>query len=351
MNYLQNDFRRTAQCLWRRGKPDRVPLWELWVDPAVQGAYLGRPVRSIEDTAEFWIRAGYDYVPVSAGLLQVAGVLSGDATQRKKHTYSRYSEDPQEMTWAAEGKGVITSHAEFDAFPWPAADDLSLALVERMARLLPPQMKVICVTGKIYTSVWMLMGYEGMVFALKEQPDLVTRMFDRVGRIQVEVSKRAAQLDSVGALWMSDDIAYGTGMLVHPDILRQHLFPWYRELGAYLRQRGKPFVYHSDGRLWEVLPDLLDCGFNGLHPIEPKAMDSRELRRKAGDRLCLLGNIELDTLSRGTPAQVRELVRRNIAELAGDGGYCPGSSNSVTNYVPIQNYRAMIDAIKEFGGW
>jgi len=351
MTYQDNDFRRVEHCLYRRGKPDRVPLWELWIDPAVQGAFLGREIRSDEDVAEFWVSAGYDHVPVSAGLLQVGGVLSGDATKRKKHTYSSYTDEAQEIPWAAEGEGVITSREAFDAFEWPALEDLELSHIEAMGRLLPEQMKVICVTGKIYTSVWMLMGYEGLVYALREQPDLIDRMFEKVGYLQTEVSKRAARLDCVGALWMSDDIAYGQGMLVNPEIYRKHLFPWYKELGAYTAEVGKPFIYHSDGTLWEVFDDLLGCGFNGIHPIEPKAMEIREVQKAIGDKICLLGNIELDTLSRGTPDQVRELVRRNIEDLTEDGGYCPGSSNSVTNWVPIENYRAMLDATKEFGGW
>jgi uroporphyrinogen decarboxylase len=351
MSFTDNDFRRVAHCLFRRGRPDRVPLWELWVDPAVQGAFLGKEVRCAEDVADFWVTAGYDFVPVSAGILQVGGVLSGKATKRKRHTYSIYTQEEREITWAAEGQGVITSREAFEAFQWPGIDDLDLSHVEAMGRLLPKQMKVICVTGKIYTSVWMLMGYEGMVYALREQPDLVERMFERIGRLQMEVSKRAARLDCVGALWMSDDIAYGQGLLVNPAIYRKHVFPWYKELGAYLAKLGKPFIYHSDGTLWQVFDDLLDCGFNGLHPIEPKAMDIREVKKAIGDRVCLLGSIELDRLSRGTPKEVRELVRRNIKNLAYDGGYCPGSSNSVTCYVPIENYRAMVDATKEFGGW
>jgi uroporphyrinogen decarboxylase len=351
MNYLDNDFRRIEHCLLLTGKPDRVPLWELWVDPAVQGAFIGREIQSAADVAEFWISAGYDHIPVSAGMIAVGGVGSGDATQIAQHTYSVYSDEAQDMKWAAEHEGVITSHEELDAYAWPSVDDLDLSHLEEIGQCLPDHMKIICVTGKIYTSVWMLMGYETMVFALREQPDLVARMFEKVGPLQIEISKRAAQLDCVGAVWMSDDIAYTESLLVRPEVLREHLFPWYRELGSFMAELGKPYIYHSDGRLWEVLPDILDCGFNALHPIEPKAMDSRELKKAIGDRLCLLGNIELDTLSRGTPEQVRELVRRNIEDLASDGGYCPGSSNSVTNYVPLENYKAMIEATREFGGW
>jgi len=343
----RNDFARARQILFLEGKPDRLPLWELYVDPQVQAAYLGHDIRGPEEEAEFWVTAGYDFVPVSAGLVRVGGVFSGEATQTAYHSYSVYTGEPQAMNWAAEGRGVITTQEEFEAFPWPTVEDLDLSHLSELAQFLPPEMKIIGVTGKIYTAVWMLMGYQTFAFALRENPDLVARLFDRVGELQLAVSQRAADLPEVGALWMSDDIAYSEGLLVHPDYLRKYLFPWYKELGAYLRARDKAFIYHSDGKLWEVLDDLLDCGFNALHPIEPKAMDIRELKAKVGGRLCLLGNIEVDRLARGTPEEIQEMVRANIRDVGYDGGYGIGSSNSVTYYVPLENYQAMLEAAFE----
>jgi uroporphyrinogen decarboxylase len=343
-----NDFQRVQTALLLRGKPDRVPLWELHVDEEVKRAFLGRDIRGPADEVAFWVEAGYDYVPLSAGLLAVAGVLSGEATLRHSDDYSLYSGE-REVTWAAEGEGVITAWEQFERFPWPDADEIDLTHLEAVAALLPEDMRIIAIIGKIFTATWMLMGFEGFGYACAYQPDLVAAMFQRVGGIQYRVCQRCLEIPRVAALWMSDDIAYGQGMMVNPRILREHLFPWYARLGAELNSAGVPFIYHSDGDLWPVIDDLLACGFNALHPIEPKAMDSRAVKAKLGDRLCLLGNIELDRLARGTPDEVQEMVRRNIDDLAYDGGYCVGSSNSVTYYVPLTNYVAMIEAGRRYG--
>ena len=330
------------------GKPDRVPLWELHVDEEVKRAFLGREIAGPADEVAFWVEAGYDYVPLSAGLLAVAGVLSGEATVLHRGDYSLYSGE-KEVTWAAEGEGVITTWEQFERFPWPSAEEVDLSHLEAVAALLPAEMRIIAIIGKIFTATWMLMGFAGFGYACAYQPDLVAAMFQRIGEIQYRVCRRCLGIPRVAALWMSDDIAYGQGMMVNPRLLREHLFPWYAKLGRELNAAGVPFIYHSDGDLWPVMDDLLACGFNALHPIEPKAMDSRELKAKLGERLCLLGNIELDRLSRGTPGEVREMVRRNIADLAYDGGYCVGSSNSVTYYVPLANYVAMLDAGRRYG--
>lgn len=338
-----NDFTRVRQSLLLEGKPDRVPPWELEVDIEVKEAFLGKPIRTEADEVSFWVQAGYDYVPIAAGLLKVGGVLSGEATRVKEHGYSVYGDTQREVTWAAEGEGVIRSRAELEVFPWPDKADLSLDHVERIVAAVPERMGVIVVIGKIFTPTWMLMGFEGFAEACAFEPDLVAELFARVGELQFDCCVRAMNTPGVCGLWMSDDIAYGQGMMVNPAILREHVFPWYRKLGELMREAGMPYIYHSDGNLWPVMDDIIGCHFNALHPIEPKAMDSRELKAKLGDRLCLLGNIELDRLSRGTPDEIRAMTRRNIADLGAEGGYCAGSSNSVTYYVPLENYLAMLE--------
>jgi uroporphyrinogen decarboxylase len=81
-------------------------------------------------------------------------------------------------------------------------------------------------------------------------------------------------------------------------------------------------------------------------------MDFVQLKRKYAGRLCLMGNINLDsTLCLGTPDDVVEEVKVRLRTVGPGGGYCCGSSNSIPEYVPLENYRAMIGAIQEFGGY
>jgi uroporphyrinogen decarboxylase len=92
---------------------------------------------------------------------------------------------------------------------------------------------------------------------------------------------------------------------------------------------------------------IVNCGVDALHPIEPKAMNIADVKQRYGDKLCLIGNIDVDLLSRGTVKEIKENVYKNI-ELAGyNGGYCVGSGNSIPEYVKLENYIAMIETVKE----
>ncbi|NOZ21210.1 MAG: nucleoside 2-deoxyribosyltransferase [Planctomycetes bacterium] len=339
------DFERVRAALDCQ-EPDRVPLCELKIDQMVKDAFMGKPVRTAAEDVEFWATAGYDYVRLRGRYdFQYA------AAKAKAGDYNVYKEE-ETRRWAPEHAGVITNDEEFERFDWPTVESVDFSNVEEVSRNLWDGMKVITGCTGIFESIWMLMGFETFSMALVENPELVARMFDRLGRLHLDIFRAAADIENVGAMWYTDDIAYTEGLMVSPKLLREHVFPWMRKMKQVCDEKNLPLLFHSDGDLAQVMDDLIDIGINGLQPIEPKAMNIAELKRKIGDRVCLIGNLDLGyTLTRGTPEEVRDEVRQRIHDCGPGGGYMVGSSNTVTNYVPIQNFKAMIDATFEFGAY
>ena len=140
-------------------------------------------------------------------------------------------------------------------------------------------MGLISGVGGIFTRTWNLLGYENFCMALYDNPEIVEAIFKRVGEIQCEVLRRVVKMDRVFAIWYGDDLGYTEGLLASPEVLRKHLFPWMEELAHIAHQAGMPFILHSDGKTEDVIPDLIALGLNALQPIEPKAMDIREIKK------------------------------------------------------------------------
>ena len=346
---ISPNFERFRTVLLRSGEPDYVPLGDISVHPLLKAAILGRSIRDLQDEVAFWGAAGYDYVPLEQGL-QLTDVIRRDSMREIEARYALDSPETQRRSWATEGRGLITSRVELEAFRWPDPDRLDYSAFERIASLLPPGVKVNAILGKIFTCVWWLMGLEGMSLALADDPGLVADLCRRVGEFQFRVFQNMLRFDCVGAVWHADDIAFSTQLLVNPRLLRAHVFPWYAEMNRLAHAKGRLAVYHSDGALQEVLEDIVQCGFDGLNPIEPKAMDINAVKREFGSRLSIIGNIDLGyTLTRGTPEEVRAEVRQRIHDLAPGGGYAVASSNSVPEYVPLANFTAMRQATFEYG--
>lgn len=346
---IEPNFERLRTVLLRSGEPDYVPLGDIGIHPLLKQGVLGRPVRTLAEEVAFWSTAGYDHVPIEQGL-QLTDLIKRESMREVQAAYAVESSEMQARSWATEGTGLVTTRAALASLRWPDPDALDYRAFERIGPLLPPKVKVIAVLGKIFTCVWWLMGMEGMSLALADDPDLVAELFERVGRFQWRVFEHMLRFDCVGAVWHADDIAFATQLMVSPRLLRAHLFPWYREMNRVAHARGRLTVYHSDGALQQVMEDIIGCGFDGLNPIEPKAMDITTVKREYGSRISILGNIDLGyTLTRGTPQEVREEVRQRIHDLAPGGGYAVASSNSVPEYVPLANFNAMREATFQYG--
>ncbi len=345
---LKPDFERYLTTLHCE-EPDRVPLGEWHVDAQPMEAYLGRPVKSLDDQIEFWHQAGFDFMTTSSGILEPVRAPEG-MTSGSEVVQSQYG--TREREWAQEHEGLITNWQQFEEYPWPTADDFDLSKWGYLDTALPSGMKAVFLLGKIYTSVWMFMGAEVFFRALDNEPEFVQALFDKVGQLQLETFLRVVEHPCVGAVLNPDDIAHNTGLLVHPRHLRKYLWPWYRKMADVCQDKGIGFIFHSDGDCTEALGDIVEAGFHGFNPIQPNAMDIEAVKRKWGDRLCLIGNLNLDsTLTLGSPQDVRAEVYERIRVCGPGGGYMVASSNSVTDYVPLANMKAMFEATREFGNY
>ena len=356
------DFNRLRTALFC-GQPDFVPALELFHDTPVKEAFLGRPIQTIADDIAFHYAAGYDYYSTWASYDEIGRGIASHVTYLETATASPYG-GTQPRRWAPERDGLLKSVADVEAFPWPEPGSGRITLsglgsdpvplleaVDQIASHLPDGMGfILCTDGIFERFTKGLTGYETFCYLLHDEPELVRRVFAKVGELWLALYEQAAALPQVRALWLADDIAYGQGLLFSPHIMREHLFPWYRRIGKVIARYNKPYLFHSDGDLRPIMEDLIACGFNAIHPVEPKGMDIGELKRDYGGRMCLVGNIDLgSTLVRGTPTDVRTEVRERIRTIGPGGGYCVGSSNSVTNYVPQENFRAMLEATFEYG--
>jgi len=345
MNYRPDFYRlRTAVI---GGQPDRVPLFELHVAQKIKEQFLGSKITSFSDEFEFIKKAGYDYI-------KLGPILDLNPQQKKPKEGVRISqatEQVNERSWHASGQGIITSINDFENYRWPQSHEIDYSSFERIQPYLPEEIKIVAQYGDIFTWVWDFMGFETFSYALVDNEQLIQLMFDAIGNLELNMFETMASFDNVGALFYTDDIAINTGLFVSPDVYRQYLFPWMKRIGDICRKKDIPFIYHTDGNIWSVLNDIKACGVDAIHPIEPLAMDIFELKQKFGDQFCLIGNVDVDLLSRGTPEQVDVVVKKLIDNVAVGGGYCLGSGNSIPEYVKIENYRAMIHAAHFYGSY
>ena len=360
-NKEKSDFARLKKALCIDSEPDRVPLAEFYIHSTIKDGFFQKydikapeaieGVKDVEREVLFWSSAGYDYVPIEISLRQHPAKIRNTRLARiRESLFLDYTRNNASRDWLSLVENIINSIDDFKKFPWPKAYELDYSPLERVTDYLPDSMKVIVQPGRLFQAVWGFMGFEKFCLSLVDNPIFVKKMFDRICSIQFELVKIALEHKCVGAVWMGDDIAYNTGLMIDLKQYKRYLFPWFKKISRLCEEKEIPLLYHSDGNISQALTDLIDMRIKGIHPFEPGAMDIFKSKKEVGDKICIIGNIDLQyTLTRGTPEDVVNEVREKIKILAPGGGYCIGSANSIPEYVPFINYEAMRSASLEYG--
>jgi uroporphyrinogen decarboxylase len=351
LSQARPDARRFVQVVLGQTRAERPPLVEYLVDDALRRPIteqlLGRqwvtPCAGDRASVEayldnfiaFWPAMGYDFVRYEEALPLVANELVGaDQTSVNGQRH-----------WRDLHRGSIASWADFESYPWPAVTPSTLARYEYLAKHLPEGMGLmVCHAGGIYEHLAELLSYEGLCFALYDQPDLVSAVAQRLGSLMLSIYSQLVELEGVIAIFPGDDMGFRTATLIPPNALRQYTLPWHKRYAQLAHEHGLPYFLHSCGNLSAIMGDLIDdIGIDAKHSYENAIMPVADFQDRYGQRIGVLGGVDVDILSRGSPEQVRAEVRQIIAACHPRGRFAIGSGNSIPSYVPVENYLAMID--------
>jgi uroporphyrinogen decarboxylase len=250
-----------------------------------------------------------------------------------------------------EHRGPITSWKEFEAYPWPDFGNADTSSLEWLQENLPDDMCIVSNgTGHFAELLSWLMGYETLCYALNDDPALVRALAARIGELHARELEVYLQFDRVKMVWGSDDMGFRTGLLISPADTRELVLAGHKALAARVHEAGRLYLLHSCGNLADIREDLIDdVRIDAKHSFEDTIESVVDAKKSYGDRLSLLGGIDVDFLCRSTEEEVRARVRTTLDACMPGGGYCLGTGNTVTNYIPLDNYLAMLDEGRRFG--
>lgn len=195
-------------------------------------------------------------------------------------------------------------------------------------------------------NTYLSMSIERFCTKIVTEPDLVKEVLWRFSNWSRRVAKNLQELP-FDLFFMPDDIGFGHAPMISAQHFREFCVPVMRNVIEVMKL---PCIYHSDGNIMPLMEEIIGLGVDGIANMEPGPMDIDEVKRLYGDRVTIVGNIDLHyTLTKGTPAETAEEVRKRIESLAPGGRYILSSANSLPNYVKPANVRAMGEALLKYG--
>lgn len=248
------DWQGFLRCLRREGTPARVFFVELLIDEEVKSAVseqfgLMDDVRA--DDPDYVLKReirvqrflGYDYVRwgvdnVGVKIDRLAAPDTADLARAGGRTF------------VDEHRGPIATRDEFEAYPWPDPEKITVRQLEWLEENLPEDMCVIGSCGFAHFAEYLtwLMGYETLCYALYDQRDLVAAISRRLIELYEVVVRLMLQFDRVKVIWGSDDMGFRSGTLISPADLREFVLPGHRAMAAATHAAGRPYLLHSCGK-------------------------------------------------------------------------------------------------------
>ena len=185
------------------------------------------------------------------------------------------------------------------------------------------------------------LGFELFSYLSVDSPELISEYIELNTCREIERIHAVADRRVSPCALPYGDIACKDRLLHSPAWLRREFFPRLKRINDALHEHGVKCLFHSDGYLMDVIPDLIAAGIDGLNPIETVAgMDVGEVKRLYGDRLFIAGGIDISQLmANGKPEQVRK-VCRDAVRIASPG-YFIGSTTELDNGSRLENILAM----------
>ena len=332
---------------------DKMPHTEQMIHDALVAQIVKQPLPGDEDNALFkWmntplspenfdrhVRArnflGFDHVQVFP--IEKVREIGTSARGNKlvRDIWGAVLELTAEST--IEVQKPIEKIERMDEYAFPDVDDFAFDNVEMWVEegsfFVAPQVD----TG--YFKANQFFGLESYMEYLYTEPERLHRFMDRFTDFQIGLCDRLIALGADGII-LSDDHAFNAGPFLSPEKLQEFDFAYMKRIVDHVHQKGVPVVLHSCGNLNKTIELLVETGIDALHAIQPSAgNDIFAYKRKYGDRLCLIGNLDINYL---LPGGSPEDVALKVAEMAermfyDRKGFVLSTCNMLNIDVPVEN--------------
>ncbi|RLD09792.1 MAG: hypothetical protein DRI44_07675 [Chlamydiae bacterium] len=224
-------------------------------------------------------------------------------------------------------------------------EDCRMRQIEILNELKPDNLMLVAASGGVLAADYSI----DFCYKLVDAPEEIDKMAEAALICAIEAIKEYRDC-GVEAVFTASDIADNSGPFFNPEQMKRWILPYLKRFAEEIRKLGMFSILHSDGDLRKCINDIANTGVDALQAIDPTAgMDIQSTKNVVGNRLCLCGNINCALLLTGTPEDVFDSTKNLLVTCMEDGGLVLGASNAVQPDVPPENYRAMIEAWKEFG--
>ncbi len=336
---------RVPFCTGGPGKDFREVMNSLELNPEARTCYLEGDFKYITFTSLVERETYLRYLP---GLPETAEISDWGVGDVALHTEEGYGAGHKRWYPLAQ----VNTVEELEAYPWPDFTDprRHADLEERIAAAKNDRYTVIGQMSQTILEIsYCMRGMEQLFLDLYERPEYVEVLFEKVAERRRFQARRFMEAGA-DILRIGDDIATQESLIIGPALYRERIKPFHASVIATARKirPDVPVLYHSDGNLTELIPDLMDAGVTGIHPVQVECMDLAAVKREYGKDLVLWGCLPAQSVfAHGTHDEVRKHLRFLMEHIAPGGGLVVEFYNILPTPKLLDNVRVFYEEFYE----
>lgn len=253
---------------------------------------------------------------------------------------------PHTYTYAYRGHPL--QRFELEEYRWPELDEEATQQIVARARRTYGDYLLSAGVEHLWENAWQLTGFAEAFRLMMKNPGKLERILDGIDRIRLEEVRILCDL-GVDLIYDGDDVGAQHGMMMNPQLWRRILKPRYKRLVDEAHKRGAFFMFHSDGWIEPIIPDLVEIGVDVLNPVQPECMDPYRVKELYGGELAIHGTVSVQTtLLFASPHEVGALVKERVKRL-GPTGFILAPTHAIQPGTPVENVLAMYRAALRYG--
>lgn len=345
MDTFEPDYRNILKVLYNQ-RPDYLPLYEHNIDAPFISKCTGEELslaacKSQSDLdcyfgkyISFWKKNTYDAFSYEAAICEIL---------------------PEHGAILGGKLGPIQTRDDFNKYPFEDIPRIFWETYEprlqSIRRMMPAGMKAYggCGYG-IFETAQDLVGYESLCTMQYLDPELFADLFQKIGELYETLwSRMVDEFDDLFVFYrMGDDLGHRTSTMLEPDTIRHFILPQQQKVIYIVHRKNKKFLLHSCGNIMSIMPDILKMGIDAKHSNEDQICLFDVWIDNYADKIGLFGGFDMNYLILNPYDQVyNKVLEEGTRFREKANGYGLGSGNSIPDYMQVEGFYAMVDAVKE----
>ncbi len=343
------------------GKPtDRIGLYEhFWPDTisAWQAAGALQPGQTADEVFPFdlvlmWsfdFTADLDFVPqVVAETEDTITQKDGNGAVLRRH--KKHDTTPEHVDFTVKDRAGWEEYIK----PRLTPDERRINFADyRKSKAFSEQLnRFFCWTGiNVFESIHPVCGHENMLVGMALDPDWIVDMANTYADLTIALWEILfAKEGKPDGIWFYEDMGFKERPFMSPAMYRELIFPAHKKTIDFAHSLGLPVIMHSCGFVEPLLPDMIAAGIDCLQAMEVKAgMDLLRIHKNFGDRIALMGGIDIRTLCTGDRAAIDAELEDKIPIVKHGFGYTLHTDHSVPSDVAFETYQYFVEKGLQLG--